>query len=107
MALTFEVYRMVRKLPSHETYALSDQMRRSVVSIPSNIAEGAARESRRDFKRFLYIARGSACELETQCLICIGVGYIDREVISPILDRINEIKRMLAGLITRLNSYSM
>jgi four helix bundle protein len=71
MDLTVEIYKLVKLLPKEETYALSDQMRRAVVSIPSNIAEGQSRNSDKEFANFLGIARGSNSELETQLQICI------------------------------------
>lgn len=102
MELLVNVYKMVRLLPAYELYALSDQIRRAAVSIPSNIAEGASRESDKDFKRFLYIARGSAAELETQCLICISIGYVKESHIEPLLEQIALLKSMLSSLIKRL-----
>ena len=76
MDLVVEVYCLVRKLPKEELYALSDQIRRAVVSIPSNIAEGQQRNSKNDFKHFLTIARGSNAEVETQLLICVRLTYL-------------------------------
>lgn len=70
MDLKEEVYRLVRLLPREETYALSDQLRRAVVSMLSNIAEGHGRGSDKEFVKFLTIARGSLFEVETQLLIC-------------------------------------
>ena len=64
-----QIYRLVKQLPKEETYALSDQMRRAAVSIPSNIAEGANRKTTKEYIQFLYIALGSAAELETQLII--------------------------------------
>ena len=63
-----EIYRIVKLLPKEETYGLSDQMRRAAVSVPSNIAEGQARNTTRDFINFLYMARGSNAELQTPAL---------------------------------------
>ena len=74
MELTAEVYRIVKMLPKEELFALSDQMRRAAVSIPSNIAEGQARTSTREFLKFLSIAKGSKAELETQLILCVKVG---------------------------------
>ena len=71
MDLVAEIYRIVKLLPKEETYGLSDQMRRAAVSIPSNIAEGQARNTTREFINYLYTARGSNAELQTQCLICV------------------------------------
>ena len=71
MDLVDEVYRLVKLLPREETFALSDQLRRSAVSVPSNIAEGHGRQSRKEFSQFLSIARGSVFEVETQ--IHIGI----------------------------------
>ena len=69
MELTEEIYRLVKTLPREETYGLSDQMRRAVVAVPSNIAEGHGRNSEKEFIRFLCMAKGSVFELETQILL--------------------------------------
>ena len=77
-------------------------MRRAAVSIPSNTAEGAARESNKEFKRFLYIAMGSAAELETQFIICQAVGYLDSEVVEDRIQQISTVKVMLSKLIKKM-----
>lgn len=69
VALVEEYYRVVNQLPKHELYSLSDQLRRSAISIPSNIAEGSKRNNQKEFRHFCGIARGSAAELETQIII--------------------------------------
>jgi four helix bundle protein len=102
MDLTVAIYRLVKKLPKEETYALSDQMRRSVVSIPSNIAEGRDRNSNKEFIQFLHIARGSKSELETQLLISVKVGYLTEADIQPVMEMSKEIGNMLTALIQRL-----
>ena len=102
MDLTVEVYRLVKKLPKEETYALSDQMRRAVVSIPSNIAEGRDRNSNKEFVQFLHIARGSKSELETHLLISIRVGYLTETDILQAMQLSKEIGNMLTALIARL-----
>ena len=99
MDLTVEVYKLVKKLPKEETYALSDQMRRSVVSIPSNIAEGNDRKRTGEFQHFLRIAKGSASELETQLLICTRVGYIRQDEINNSLSLLDEVSKLITGLI--------
>ena len=75
MQLVEEVYRLARMLPKAELFALSDQMRRAAVSIPSNIAEGQARNSTKEFVNFLSISRGSTAELETQLMICVRLKF--------------------------------
>ena len=97
MELVVEVYELVKKFPKEETYGLCDQIRRSAVSIPSNIAEGASRNSRKEFVQFLYIALGSTAELETQLRIADRVGYA--ETTDIIEKRIIPIKKMLNALI--------
>ena len=94
MDLTVEVYKLVKLLPKEETYALSDQMRRAVVSIPSNIAEGQGRNSDKEFIQFLSIARGSLWELETQIEICLRIGYIDQSLATDTNNLIAEISKM-------------
>ena len=104
MDLAAVIYKLTKKLPKEELYSLSDQMRRSAISIPSNIAEGQDRNTDRDFARFLTISRGSKAELETQLLICVKVGYLNEADIKEAMDILNEIGRMLSSLITKLKN---
>lgn len=104
MILVTEVYHIVKLLPTEERYALSDQMRRAAVSIPSNIAEGHARYNRKDYPQFLSIARGSNAELQTQCLICVNLGYVKEKDIQNALSLSDEVGRMLSTLIVRLTT---
>ncbi|MGN1139161.1 MAG: four helix bundle protein [Ruminococcus sp.] len=103
MDLVDEVYRLINKLPKEELYALSDQMRRSAISIPSNIAESHGRQSAKEFRRFLSISKGSASELETQLLICIRQNYLSEQQVHTALSLCDEISRMLAKLISNAN----
>ncbi|MAZ73614.1 MAG: four helix bundle protein [Flavobacteriaceae bacterium] len=80
MDLGVETYKITNSFPAIEKYGLTSQMRRAAVSIPSNISEGAARESKKEFKRFLYISLGSATELETQIEISARLQYIDHTI---------------------------
>ncbi|MBQ9506342.1 MAG: four helix bundle protein [Clostridia bacterium] len=100
--LVAEVYKLIRFLPKEEVYALSSQMRRSAVSIPSNIAEGQQRRTTKEFIHFLSIARGSCAELETQFYICVKLGYLEESQIVHVLDLIDEIGKMLNGLLSKL-----
>ncbi len=79
MEIAAEVYELCRFLPAEERYALSDQIRRAAVSIPSNIAEGYGRESTKEYIQFLAYAKGSLLELKTQILIAERIGYLKRE----------------------------
>lgn len=99
MNLTEAVYVAIRKLPHAELYALSAQIRRSVVSISSNIAEGAGRNTDNDLRHFMTVARGSATELETQLMICEMLNYLDSIDVAPLLKMLDEIRRMLSALI--------
>ena len=83
-------------------YALRDQMARSCISVPSNIAEGAERESDREFRRFLAIAKGSAGELRTQIYIGIRAGVFPSEIATPLIQEAKEISSMIEGLRKRL-----
>ena len=104
MDLVEETYRIVKLLPREETYALSDQMRRASVSIPSNIAEGQVRNSKKEFLQFLSIAKGSNAELQTQCLICVRLNLVKEEQISNVLTLTDEVGRMLNTLIQKLTT---
>lgn len=98
MELVTEVYRLVKKLPNEERFALSDQIRRSAISIPSNIAEGQGRNSTKEFIHFLSIAKGSKAELETQLLLCVKVNYLTNLEIKTFTTLIQEVGKMLNAL---------
>ena len=106
MDLAKMVYAEVKLLPKEEMYALSDQIRRAVVSIPSNIAEGCARESKSEMAYFLRIAKGSAAELETQLLLCSNIGYLQKQNLNGILSLLDEISRMLRALLNPMSGVS-
>ena len=99
MDLTVEIYSLVKLLPREETNALADQMRRAVVSIPSNIAEGHGRNSDKEFIKFLTISRGSLLELETQIKICHRLGYFKVHQTDSASSLMIEISKMLNALI--------
>lgn len=106
MNLSEEIYKLVKLLPVEEKFALSDQMRRAAVSIPSNIAEGSGKGSSKDFLRFIRISQGSRREIETQLLICVRVGYLTEQEISKALSLCEETGRLMTGLIRKLESSS-
>jgi len=98
MDLTICVYELTTAFPKHEMYGLSSQMRRAAVSIASNIAEGSARGTRRDFRQFVKIARGSNCELQTQLLLAGRLKYAPQNQIDELESMTHEIGQMLSGL---------
>jgi four helix bundle protein len=98
MELVTGVYRATEEFPRHEIFGLTNQIRRAAVSIPSNIAEGQARDTTREFRRYLAIARGSLQELETQILIASRLVYIKEGDTSCLIERIKEVGRLLGGL---------
>ena len=91
-----KIYEITSKFPDTEKYGLTNQMRRCAVSIPSNIAEGAGRNSKKEFKQFLYISLGSISEIETQLIISTELSYLKDK---SLLEELNEIRKMLFGLI--------
>ncbi len=91
------------ELPNEEKYGLTSQIRRSVVSISSNIAEGSSRKSNIDFIRFLNISLGSAYELETQLILCLDLQLIKNIEAQEILENLSEAQKMIHGLIKSLN----
>ena len=99
MDLAKDVYSLTKVFPEEESFGLTAQMRRAAVSVPSNIAEGAARSSPRDFIRFLYITLGSISELETQLLLSRELGFTDNRQMDKSID---EIRKMLIGLMENL-----
>ena len=91
-------------LPKEETFALSDQMRRAAVSIPSNIAEGYNRNSDKELLQFLYISRGSTAELETQIIIAINLQYFSNSDAEKAMNLCNEVRKMLNSFISYIHS---
>ena len=100
--LVLSLYGATRKFPVDEQYGLTSQIRRSAVSIPSNIAEGCCRTGDVEFARFPRIALGSASELEYKLLLSKDLGYIQNDEYSKYLESVTEIKQMLTSLILRL-----
>jgi len=96
------VYKLTKSFPKSEQFSLSVQMQRSAISVPSNIAEGSGRMSRGDYIRFLYIARGSLLELDTQIEIANRLGYISNERSERICSLSERVLKMLDGLIFSL-----
>ena len=101
--LTLDVYKILHSFPKEEMFGLTSQMKRASSSIPTNIAEGCGRNSDKDFTRFLVIAFGSANELEYQIILSSDLNFIQSEVSEKLLAQVEEIKKMLNGLITKLN----
>jgi four helix bundle protein len=101
-ALTLAVYNASRSFPKEEVFGLTSQIKRACSSIPMNIAEGCGRYSDKDFCRFLHIAAGSANELEYQLLLSIDLSYIEKDSAQNLLLQLEEIKKMLNGLIMKL-----
>ena len=97
--LVAEIYKVTRGFPKDELYGLTNQLRRAAVSVPSNIAEGQARYSRREFHHFLNNARGSLAEVETQLMIANDLGYLASEEANFLLGKASELGRILNGLI--------
>ena len=104
MRLTENVYQITSTFPNKETYALANQLQRAAFSIPSNIAEGHARSSTKDYLRFISIAMGSLAELETQLELSARLGYIDQPKLGELLAVADELGRMLQGLRRSLQS---
>jgi len=102
--LSLDLYNITTTFPNAEKYGLTSQIRRSVVSIPSNIAEGYGRKPTTDYVRMLYIAYGSVCELETQILLAGDLLLIEKGDLGKLKNDISEIERMLKALIRSLET---
>ena len=99
IALVTEIYKITETFPKTEIYGLTNQIRRSAVSVPSNIAEGQGRASSGEFRHFLGIARGSLLELETQIIIARNLQFLSSDNAEHLLSLIKEVSKVLYGLI--------
>ncbi len=104
MELVTEIYRVTRAFPKDELYGLTNQLRRAAVSVPSNIAEGQARFSRKEFHHLLSHARGSLVEVETQLQIAQNLDYLTTAQVRPLLEKASELGKILNGLIASIKS---
>jgi four helix bundle protein len=102
MTLAVDVYRQTADFPKHEVYGLTQQMRRAAVSIPSNIAEGKGHRSNREFSHFLFHARGSLLELQTQLTVAKELQYLSNDRVRLLLHLAESVGRALSGLINSL-----
>ena len=107
MKSTTMIYKLTNKFPEEEKFGLVSQMRRASISIPCNIAEGAARQGKREFKNFLSMAQGSLSELDTQLELAVLLGFISTGDIQEIGDQLLRIDKMLSGLIHSLKNRAM
>lgn len=94
-----KIYKLTNEFPNEEKFGLASQLRRALVSIPSNIAEGAARKGNIEFKQFLYIALSSAAEIETQLIIAYNLSYMNEKTQLNLINELNTISKMIQGLI--------
>lgn len=101
-ALVKSIYLLTQSFPKEEMFGLTSQMRRAAVSIPSNIAEGAARAGNKEFAQFLNMAKGSLSELETQLLIACDLEYISSD--DPVFDAVDHVSRLITGLYKTVRS---
>jgi four helix bundle protein len=106
MELTVAVYRLTQHFPREEAFGLTSQLRRSAVSIPSNIAEGHGRMNPREFKHFLLVARASNCELQAQLELTGTLGFGDIQLLNTAQGISNEVEKMLFALLSRLKNNS-
>lgn len=97
------IYKVTSKFPSSEVYGITSQIKRAAVSIPSNIAEGAGRNSNKDFSRFIAISLGSSFELETQLIIANELNFIDNEKFKELIETLSKIQKMLVNFQKHLN----
>ena len=101
--LVTSIYEKTKTYPDDEKFGLTSQIRRCSVSIPSNIAEGAARNTQKDFTRFLHMSLGSAAELQTQLLISKNLGYMNSDIYEELILKTETMSKMLSGLIKSIN----
>ena len=102
--IAVQSYQLIQTFPKEERFALSSQITKAAVSIPSNIAEGSSRSSEKDYNRFIEISLGSSYELETQILIAQAVNFGEKGIRDSLIVNILDEQRMLSGFLSKLNS---
>ena len=100
--LVKDVYKLTEQFPKQEIYGLVSQMRRAVISLPSNVAEGFRRYHNKEYKQFLYVSLGSCAELETQVTIARELSYISEDKETVLLEKLDHISRMISNLLKKL-----
>lgn len=101
--LVLIIYSITKSFPHEELYGLTNQIRRAVVSIAANIVEGSGRQGKKEFLKFLNIAFASACEVEYELLLSFDLKYINNSIYSEVSIQVEEIKKMIYGLIQKIN----
>jgi four helix bundle protein len=107
MVLVTDVYRILANFPKEEMYGLAGQLRRAVVSIPSNIAEGHGRSSAKEFMHHLSFAHGSLMEVETHLQIAVNLGYLKEDILNSLFEKTSEIGRLINGLCRSLKNKNL
>lgn len=107
MELVMDVYQATESFPTKESFGLIGQIRRAAVSVPSNIAEGAARQTKKEFIQFLYFARGSLSELDTQLDLVTGLAFLNQRDRSQLDEKMERVDKMINGLILKKKSPSV
>ncbi len=102
VGLVTQIYEMTRTWPDDERFGMTAQCRRAAVSVPANIAEGAAKDSKADFCGYLYISRGSLSELETLMFIAKNLGFVEKSAHDEVLEKCSEIGRLIDGLLRKM-----
>ena len=105
MDLVIEIYRITESFPKEEKYGLSNQVRRAAVSVPSNIAEGAARQTKKEFVNYLHMAQGSLSELDTQLEVARRLAFLDGKIWEDLDKRLQKVDKMLSGLIRHQSAH--
>ena len=98
MSLAKEIFDSTKKFPTEEKYGLISQLNRAIVSVPSNITEGAGRDSQKEFNHYLNIALGSCFEIETQLILANDFNYISKEELQTLTEKVTKIQRMISRL---------
>ena len=104
MEMVENIYALTQSLPKDELFALTNQIRRAAISVPSNIAEGYGRQSKKEYQQFLSIANGSVCEIETQLLLCVRLGYLTEENTRETFQLLSEIGKMIIAIKQKLKA---